>query len=257
MSCPRQLKRRQRKFDIINIYRFCIYSFICVVYQDFILLQGILAPQWEQVEGCVKSSHLLNHLWGNTETQKLSPELAKYVLTTQKLWTPKNPIICGKHSKYWRNFQIQTQRWKILLFSAIPSDLLIHALRDKYNRRSNHPKARFSPLRLVANEIQPLLLIREHHKRKWSNSIFILSLSKYKKIVEFVNRWLRRHGTVLGVSKVATYYFLLLPLVHCASTASCYFLVHPLTPLRPTQSDSELNQLDSKCAWIWNGISVQ
>ena len=67
-----------------------------------------------------------------------------YVLTTQKLWTPKNPIICwGKHSKYWSNCQNQTQGWKILHFIAIPSNLLIHALRDKYNRRSNHPKARF------------------------------------------------------------------------------------------------------------------
>ena len=84
-----------------------------------------------------------------------------------------NPIIRGKHSKYWSNCQNQTRGWKILCFIAIPSNLLIHALRDKYNRRSNHPKARFSPLRLVANEIQPLLLIRERHKRKSSNIIFI------------------------------------------------------------------------------------
>ena len=210
---------------LINIYRFCTYSFLCVVYQDFILLQGILAPQWEQVEGWVKSSHLLNHL-GNTETLNQEPWTCKicmswqhrnsepwtmslqnkYVLATQKLWTPKNPIICwGKHSKYWSNCQNQTEGWKILHFIAIPSNLLIHALRDKYNRRSNHPKARFSQLRLVANEKQPLLLTKESD---------LISLYHFRsiKIVEVVNRWLRRYGTVLGVSKVATYYFLLLPL---------------------------------------------
>ena len=52
---------------------------MCVIYQDFILLQGILAPQWEQVEGWVKSSHLLNHL-GNTETLNQEPWTCKICL---------------------------------------------------------------------------------------------------------------------------------------------------------------------------------
>ena len=153
-----------------------------------------------------------------------------------------NPIICGKHSKYWSNCQNQTQGWKILRFIAIPSNLLIHALRDKYNRRSNHPEARFSPLHLVTNEIQPLLLMRMHHIRKWSDVIFILSLSKYRSLT----------AALWHSSRSFQSCYLLLPpstTVH-PTTASCYLLAHPLIPLRPTQSDSELNQLDSKCAWI-------
>ena len=170
-----------------------------------------------------------------------------YVLATQKLWTPKNPIICwGKHSKYWSNCQNQTQGWKILHFIAIPSNLLIHALRDKYNRRSNHPKARFSPLRLVANEKQPLLLIKEHHKWKWS--YIIISLSKYKNCRSCKSLT----AALWHSSRSFQSCYLLLPpstTVH-STTASCYFLVHPLSPLRPTQSDSELNQLVSNWARI-------
>ena len=154
-----------------------------------------------------------------------------YVLATQKLWTPKNPR--------------PDSRLKILHFIAIPSNLLIHALRDKYNRRSNHPKARFSPLRLVANEKQPLLLIKEHHKWKWS--YIIISLSKYKNCRNCKSLT----AALWHSSRSFQSCYLLLPpstTVH-STTASCYFLVHPLIPLRPTQSDSELKQLVWNWAW--------
>ena len=170
--------------------------------------------------------------WQHRNSEPWTMNLQNMYVLTKKLWTPKNPK--------------PDSRLKILHFIAIPSNLLIHALRDKYNRRSNHPKARFSPLRLVANEKQPLLLIKEHHKWKWS--YIIISLSKYKNCRNCKSLT----AALWHSSRSFQSCYLLLPpstTVH-STTASCYFLVHPLIPLRPTQSDSELNQLVSNWAWI-------